>query len=428
MIFNHFNKPWIDHILLNKDLSIVQEAIQETYNFMKKCHSSLPILPIPLIIEKDCYQDICSASKLLIEAQTKIIKFLLSAHTQDEILEMFNLPHSIKSYIDWDALNKVNKIIGRFDIVPSDKGYKFCEINADTTSGGIKIYDCFKDYGNLFIKGHDNMSPRYNIAKYIREMIAEHKFDKVIIFTIKKYLFGGSGTVQSLFDYIAANIPEVPVMLFDEESYPINLLNSSENKKTLIYRIAAYKDIHFHPLLTKIFDSGATIINKFETEIRWNKNWFSIFYDPKYQDLLTDNERAAILKFVPPSFQLTSENIESFLQNKNQYVFKLNRSYGGAGVYIGADNKTEFLREVLTNVTEWTVQEIIECQELLLPEDESFEMKPHKVVLGLFHISDKYSGILVRANIKMRVINMNSGTKIGWAFPCSKEERDNTIL
>src|SRR3546814_1578760 len=58
------------------------------------------------------------------------------------------------------------------------------------------------------------------------------------------------------------------------------------------YRMALYDDVDFHPLLARVFDSGATVINKFETEIRSNKKWFAIFHDPKYQNLLTDHERA----------------------------------------------------------------------------------------------------------------------------------------
>ena len=237
----------------------------------------------------------------------------------------------------------------------------------------------------------------------------------------------GSGTVKSLFNCVVDAIPEVPVLLLDEENYPEELLNSVENKKTLLYRMALYNDVDFHPLLARIFDSGATIINKFETEIRSNKKWFAIFHDPKYQNILTELERSAILQFVPRSFVLSSENFESLLKDKDRYVFKLNRSYAGSGVYIGADNETEFLRRTLSDFNKWTVQEIVDCQDLWLPEDETFITKPHKVVLGLFHALDKQSGILVRVNKKVRVINMSHGTKIGWAFPCSIEEREHLM-
>jgi hypothetical protein len=427
MTFNQFNEPWIERMVSAKKFILNQGAIQKMQKFLTKYDSSLPTLPIPLIIERDCYETICNASKLLIKAQAKIMQFLMSLHSQEEILKMFNLTPLIKSLIDWEELKRTEEIIGRFDIIPSNNGYQFCEINVDSATGGLKLFDCFQEYSNVLNLSFSNKttSPRKNIAKYLREIVLKHKFERVVIFSAKQYLFDGSGTVNSLFNCVVDAIPEVPVLLLDEESYPDNLLlNTSESKKTLIYRMAIYSDVNFHPLLSKIFDSGATIVNKFENEIRSNKNWFAIFHDSKYHKLLTEQERSAIVQFIPRSFLLSQENFEGFLKDKERYVFKLNRSYGGAGVFIGADNDTEFLREVLSDLSNCIAQEIVKCENLWLPENELFVMKPHKIVFGLFHALDKQSGILIRANTKGNVISMSHGAKIGWAYPCSIEERE----
>jgi hypothetical protein len=429
MTFNQFNEPWIKHMQLGKEFILNQGAIHKMQNFLDKYNSSLPPLPIPLVIERDCYEAICKASQLLVKVQSKIMRYLISQHSQEEIVEMFNLVPSTKALIDWNDLEKAEGIIGRFDIILSKNGYQFCEMNVDCATGGLKLFDCLQEYvSSLGWSLSDKYtSPRKNVAKYLHELVLRHKFQRVVIFSARKYLIDGSGTVRSLFDCVVNEIPEVPILLLDEKNYPEYLLDPSESKKTLLYRMALYDDVDFHPLLARVFDSGATVINKFETEIRSNKKWFAIFHDPKYQNLLTEPERAGILQFVPRSFLLSSENFESFLKDKERYVFKLNRSHAGAGVYIGAENKTEFLRKILSEVDNWTVQEIIESQDLLLPEDEQFILKPHKIVLALYHTFDKLSGILVRANKKMSVINMSHGTKIGWAFPCSIEERERLL-
>ena len=421
MTFNTDNQPWVHRQIAAQDSVSYESAIQQFQDLMHKNHSNLPILPVPLIVEQGIYNEICSASKLLIEAQAKIINVLMSHYSRDELLQMFNLPDSIKPLIDWDELKNTNQIIGRFDIVPSIEGYQFCEFNADSSSGGLKLFDCMQAYGKFVeIPNIDAYaSPRKNIANYLNKMVLENKYEQLIIFTVKKYIHDGSGTISGLYDYLSESIPEVPVLLLDEENFSEDLLQSLESKKTLIYRIAVYKDVNFHNLITRIFSSGATIINKYETEIRWNKKWFAIFHDPAYQYILTEEERNAISRFVPVTYVLTSTNLDEFLQQKDRYVFKLNRSYGGAGVFIGADNDTEFLRNAMSDLNEWTAQELINSDVLWLPEDETRVLKPHNIVLGLFHTIDQQSGFLVRANTSKRVVNMNTGTRIGWAFPCS---------
>ena len=81
----------------------------------------------------------------------------------------------------------------------------------------------------------------------------------------------------------------------------------------------------------------------------------------------------------------------------------------------------------MSDLNHWIAQELIETPDQWLPEDTSFKLKPHNMVLGLYHAFDKLSGILVRVNNSKRVINMSHGTKIGWAFPCTINERNKLI-
>ena len=122
-------------------------------------------------------------------------------------------------------------------------------------------------------------------------MVLEHKFERVVIFSLKQYLLEGSGAVKSLFDSVTETISEVPVSLVTEEDYPEEYLDSNEGKKTLIYRLALYDDLNCYSLFSKIFASGATVINTFETEIRSNKKWFALFYDQQYHSILGEAER-----------------------------------------------------------------------------------------------------------------------------------------
>lgn len=326
------------------------------------------------------------------------------------------------SFCNQDELQHGQRIIGRYDIIPTNEGYQFCELNVDSSLGGLKFFDCMAEYCDSigwFTREKYN-SPRKDVANYLRELVITHQFERVVIFSLKEYVEEGGGTVKCLFDSVATTIPEVPVLRLDEENYPVELLDNSIGKKTLIYRMAMYEDVACQDLLEKIMESGATIINSFETEIRSNKNWFAIFHEPFYQTLLTGTERAAMSKFVPYTIHLTPENINSVLEEKERFVFKANRSYGGVGVHIGANKDLDFLRKTLGDLKNWTAQTLVESEELFLPDDETFTIKPHKIVLGLFQVMDKYSGIVVRASMNNRIVNVTYGAKIGWAYSVSQ--------
>ncbi|WP_131781167.1 hypothetical protein [Legionella gresilensis] len=429
MSFATFNKPWVDNFLSHAANIESHSSIQKVSNFLKNYGAKYPTFPIPLIMEKYVYEELCEASKLLIQAQTRILSFLLSTYPQDHILEMFDLPKEAKVFIDWDELKVGNKIIARPDIIPSNQGYKFCELNIESSLGGIKFFDCFSSYFSAI--GGDistYSSPRKIIAKYLHKLVLENKFERVIIFSLKKYLLEGSGTVKSLLDSVKETISEVPISIATEEDYPEEFLNLNAGKKTLIYRLALYDDLNCHSLFLKMFASGATIINTFETEIRSNKKWFALFYDKQYQSILTEAERQAILKYVPYTISIRQDNISYLIENKNNFVFKANRSYGGEAVCVGSEHNDNYVATTLKNMKGGTAQEYIQCEVIDLPDNEKFERIENKIVLGLFQLLDQFAGLVVRGSIEDSIVNVTHGAKVGWAFPLSLQERDALML
>lgn len=429
MSFAKFNKPWINSFISKTKEFENQNHIQYMNNFLKKYGANHSTFPMPLVMEKSAYEALCQASQLLIQAQTKILKFLLSTHDQDHILEMFDLPKEANLFIDWDELKAGNKIIARPDIIPSNQGYKFCELNIESSLGGIKFFDCFSSYFSAI--GGDistYLSPRKTIGNYLHKLVLDHKFERVFIFCLNQYLLEGSGTVKSLFDSVKEAISEVPVSIVTEEDYPEEFLNINHGKKTLIYRLALYDDLNCHSLFSKIFASGATIINTFETEIRSNKKWFALFHDNQYQSILTEAERQTILKYTPFTISIHQDNIEYLIENKNNFVFKANRSYGGEAVFVGSDHNADFLRSTLKNMKGGTAQEYIKCEAIYLPDGEKHELRQNKIVLGLFQILDQFTGLLIRGSIKNSVVNTKHGAKVSWAFPISLQEREALML
>lgn len=425
----NLNSPWVKALDYHKDLILKNNAIRSIKDFLELQGANFPILPIPLVISQDSYNELCAAAKLLISSQTKIIKILLKQYSQDELLDFFNLPMSIKPFIDWHELKKGEKVIGRFDILPSKNGFYFCEINADPAVNGLKLFDSMNKFARImqwsFV--HNSSSPRKNIAEYLRNIVLKHNFKTIVFLAVKFYIHEGSGTINSLFQFVKEYIPEVEVLLADENSYPQTLLNPKKGANTLIYRMGFYRDLNCDELILNIFKSGATMINTFESEIRSNKKWMAIFQDPNYYKYLTEQEQANIFKYIPLTFNI-SNNLENFLSKKEDYVFKKNISYGGLDVLMGSEHDVDKIKNIISNSQNWIVQKRIPIEDIFLPENELFEIKPFKIVLGLFFVENNYSGMLVRASSNKSIVNVTyGGASMGWAYPVSSEELDYSI-
>lgn len=421
MNFFTLNKKWLDNIFLKHNKVFDEKVIQEINNFLDNHNASFPLVPIPLILEKNNYDELCKAGNHLINIQTKLFSILLKEYTKLEILKVFNLSPTLSTFINWSKLEDSSQIIGRFDIVPTNNGYQFCELNIDTAIGGTQIFNALNIYNKIFSFSlfDKQLSPEQYIAKYIKRVVQKYNLNRVVIFSLKWYIAQKSKTIEILYETIKKSLPEIEVLLVDEKNYLEELLKKEEGRRTLVYRMAIYRDIQNDKLLEKILKSGVKMINMFETEIRSNKKWFAIFHDLKYQKFLSKEEKSIIKKYVPSTFYLTKDNMEYYLDNKDKYVFKKNMSYRGIDVLIGKENDKEILYSKLrNNKNDWVVQSLIPTETLSLPINKNFSTKEHKIVLSLFLVCGKNSGMLVRASSQTGVVTVtNGGAKMSWAYP-----------
>lgn len=422
--FHFLNKYWISKFVNKRKYIISSNALSRMQAFIKRYDSEFNLLPMPFVVEKQSYDELVKATKMLMKVQLKILTYLASSITLKDMLAYFDLPIEILPFINWDELMKGDNMIARFDIVPSKLGFQLCEINAESSIGGLKLRDCYREYLHA-LNFHDNFdsSPREQIAEFLYKKTLSNDYEQIVIFTMKKYLNEGTGTVHALYECIAHRISHLPVILAHELSYPEELLEPSKGKKTLVYRLAMYDDVNCFDLFSKLFSSGAMIINSFSSEIRSNKKWFAMFHDEQFQHLLSKEERLFIEKYIPLTYYLTKENFELFLEKKEEFVFKKNRTYGGTSVLVGCEYERDVIANRLTDLKHWTAQKLIECPNLNLPLDDSFQKKACKVVLGLFLIDKENSGMLIRASNRSCVVSVATGNAyIGWVSPVSLKQ------
>jgi hypothetical protein len=428
-MFTLFNQRVIHQFVNKKEQIVSSNALNRMQAFITRYDCRFHLLPIPLVVDKQSYDELGQATKILMESQKKILAYLIASLSQKEILSYFDLPSEILPFINWKELINGENIIVRFDIVPSEYGFQFCEINAESSIGGLKLRDCYSEYLQA-LNFHDNLdySPRQQIADFLYKKTQDNEYDQIVIFSMKAYLEEGTGTVRSLHECVANHVTHLPVILAHEQSYPEELLMPLKGIKTLVYRLAMYDDVNCHDLFLKLFSSGATVINSFASEIRSNKKWFAMFHDEKFQSILTKEERFTIEKYIPWTHYLTENNINQFLEQKNELVFKKNRAYGGSSVLVGQEHEQNILFNKLADLTHWTVQKLIECSDICLPVDDSFQIQSCKIVLGLFLINNQNSGMLIRASSKSRVVSVaTEDAYIGWVLPASYVQRDKLL-
>jgi hypothetical protein len=236
------------------------------------------------------------------------------------------------------------------------------------------------------------------------------------------------GTNQFAFDFLQEALkqalPHLDVRMGYENDYPEEWLQPGSGSDLLVYRGFMYADMDDDGrFIKRICDSGAMVINTFETEIRSNKRWFALLHDAACQRLLDAEELRAVERFVPRTVAIDRGNVDALLAQKDQYVFKLNCSSGGRGVYFGNEHSADELQAVFAKQgpEHWTAQAPIDSTTIDLPcADEA--SAAHRLVLGLFLVDGHASGVNVRASKHSRVVNVSLGVaSCLWASPSTPD-------
>jgi hypothetical protein len=374
----------------------------------------------PLVIDRADFEAIAAAGRALLSAQGKILRQLESRLGHSELADLFGVPERIRRHVDWRNLIEGENLVVRFDVVPSAEGFQFCEINCDSTVAGFELFECLKLYAEAtqWPLLEDARATHDDIGRMLAKLAREKGFKRVLVCDWSRYRGSGHFGFDFLCRALQRSLPQLEVRMAYEDDYPADWLREAGASDLLVYRGFMFGDMDDDgAFIDRLQRSGATIINSFETEIRSNKLWFSLF---------TAQERAVIDRFVPYTVPVRADRLEALLDDKASLVFKLNNSNGGRGVYIGADHAESELREVLERhgLDQWTAQCYVESVVLDLPGDGGRMTGPHRLVLGVFLIDGLASGVNVRASQSSKVVNVSLGVaSCLWACPLSTEAR-----
>ena len=375
-------------------------------------------LPCYFRIDAATYGELVRATDALVGAQEKVLRHLCSTLSPDELVAMFQVPPDMASRLDWaDAASTRFRML-RADIVPTDSGYYFCEVNHFSGVGGGECYHSARTFAELLGRPVRGMSPFRELAHLYVTECRRAGLTRVVVLDSSRHRQWGYGEHRALQDYLRLMAPELEIAYCDELSYPDRWLRAGEAGRTLVHRLVTLGDVaDGGAFLAAVHASGATVTCMFEAELKMHRRWFSLLCDPRYQLLLDERERATVDRYVPHSFDLSGDTLDAALADKDGYVFKRSYSYGGAGVVLGADRSRDDLRRLLLadGVEAWTCQRLVPTSTVDLPTADG-GAAPHHLVLGMYVYGDRSSGLLVRGSAASPVVNVSRGGGVSWAF------------
>lgn len=381
----------------------------------------------PLLFSEAEFVELGRASNALLSAHLKIIQHLFATRSRESVLELLRMPRRLAGFIQWDNLRHGDLTIGRMDIVPTRAGYFFCEFNIFPAVGGGEAYSGANTY--LETLGYPQAAlvgcPLRELAGLYTAECRKRELRRVVILDSTAHAQLGYPRQELLKRYLEEANPGVSVELLDEVRYPKEWLRRGEGEKTLVHRMFTYEEVtDGFEFFEKLWESGAVLLNGFESELRMSKRFLALLWEPGYQTLFSDEEKAAIQKHLPHAFSLSEENIASALRNKEELVFKWDAgsSYGGSGVLMGADWPAEALEQKLreAGLDRWICQRVVEAEAIALRSVDDPAPVDYKLVLGLYSYGGKPNGFLVRGSRTSKVVNITSGGKMGWAFVVSE--------
>ncbi len=373
-------------------------------------------LPYAFRLDAGELADLERATVLLADAQDTLLSHLVARHSPDELTAMFSVPGPMAAQLDWPTVASRGMRALRADIIPTDTGYAFCEVNHFCAVGGCDAYYSAAAYADLLGRPMAGVSPMRQLAFQYADAMRANGWTRFVILESSKHRPQGFGEHVMLQRFLRWLLPEAEIHFCDELSFPERWLTPAEAERTLVHRLTTFEDTDDEgALLVRLRDSGMTFSCMFEAELRMHRRWFSLLCDPGWQRLLRPEQVEVIRRFVPHTFDLTPDRLEEVVADRDELVFKRSWSYGGKNVLVGADYDAEQLRGLLSaDLDGWNCQRRVRAQTLDLIDLEG-RARRHHFVLGMFVYGDGPSGLLVRGSGEA-VVNVSRGGGVSWAF------------
>lgn len=359
--------------------------------------------------------------KLILDLPNRLFNGNFSAFLKllkiNENLIQFSLP----------LCNSLHSFPIRWDMIPTEYGWKILELNSGYCLGGLNGYHLSKDIKKI-IKNECNRIPNafLNLIKQIKSQFNLPSNSKIAILetdkVINDYNFYLNSLVRGLnqysdFEFIAGSLSEIKKI--NGNLFLKNQLITAFIPMFTIEEL--FEDIHYGKIIVDsiILNDIACLLNLKEHFFS-NKGVLAILKDPKYHPYFSSSEILVINSLIPKTYYITNNNYSKFMNG--DYVIKPTNSYGGEEVICSWEvSKSEWL-EILNKCNPnkiYIIQEKVTGISLDLcsiDTDENIIEGISKPVIGIIMIDNIISGSLIRSHVnsnEISVVNAHRGAAIG---------------
>ncbi|MBM7624889.1 glutathionylspermidine synthase family protein [Sporohalobacter salinus] len=388
----------------------------------------IPILYQPLFFSQAELEEISQLVGRLSGILSKVIdRYLIDK----EFRSYFGFSQELENLILADPGYSNPVPMARFDIFYyGDNKYRFCELNADGSSGMVKTNAVEKNF--LQSEGIKDLTVRTGydfdycelLDKWIDTLLANYKEfnpeDNNPNIAIMDFDNFGMVSEFEYFKELLQNRGYQTVIVDPRElEYKNNNLYYGDFEVDLIYRRAVTTDVmeyysEIGDLLTAYYNQDVCIVGSFRSQIIHNKIIFAILHDSEKTGFLNVEDRNFIEEYIPETSLIVKDyqQLNYIKNNREKLVLKPLDFYGAQGVYIGCDLTQSQWEEALDNIEpeQYLVQRFCPIPELEMAvlEKEELKFELFKYTLGIFMYNLSFAGIYTRAG-KCNIIASSTG-------------------
>ncbi|MFW5985710.1 MAG: circularly permuted type 2 ATP-grasp protein, partial [Halanaerobiaceae bacterium] len=351
-----------------------------------------------------------------------ILKKVIARYQNDPVFrDYFKFPELMEELILVDPGYDREFPMARFDIFYGPRQAKFCELNADGTSGMNEarvIQMCFhdsevmKDFAEEYV--YQTYELFYSWIDALEENFRQFSGSEKAVENTNLAIvdFSGEG-VESEFEEFRQRFEKSGYNTFicdpRELEYKEHSLFYKQQKIDVIYRRATTSRLieradEIQDLLNAYREGAVCVVGGFVSQIIHNKIIFAILHDQQKVDFLTPEEQQFIAKHVPYTavFKYSdSELRQKVLDNKDNYILKPQDWYACHGVYAGPDYTLSEWKEIIEEIKgqEYIVQEFC-CppqRKMLTIENGEYCFEDYNVLTGVYLYNHEFNGIYNRA-------------------------------
>lgn len=371
----------------------------------------------PLFFTQEDYRYFQSVANKL----TVILNKVIDKYMEDEkFRSYFGFPEILEKLILKDPGYSINVPVARLDAFYSpDDDLRFCELNADGSSGMVEI----RELQNLINKSFPMEKLREDYTFKGFELM--DSWAEALLENYKEFSRGNDKPQIAIVDFLQGE-PRGEFKEFQKTfekfgcktviadlrdlRYRENKLYYGDFRIDCIYRRAVTWEIVENQDKVKGFidaylDGNVCVVGPLRSQLIHNKLIFAILHDEEKTSFLNEEERRFIEKHIPYTARLDLEDqdqIQSIVSRKDQLVLKPMDRYASKGVCIGIDyNKEEWQTIIEEDIEDdYIVQEFCKVPSLPMPmiKDENIKFIDNNYLIGLFIYNEKLKGIYTRTS------------------------------